>query len=100
MSYYMIQYSDFSVNSSYISLYATWNLNGPVTWSTTPPSTAPNNTTTFAVGITKDASAPGVVTTLGDDGKTLPPPPNTFASTVGNLQDFKEAFGDYVGNRG
>lgn len=100
MSYYMIQHSDFTANASYISYYATWNLNGPVTWSTTPPSTAPNNTTTFAVGITKDASAPGVITTLGDDGKTLPPPPNAFASTVGDLQDFKGAFADFVDQRG
>lgn len=100
MSYYLVQYSDFAANASYITYYATWARGGAVTWSTTAPTTAPDNVTTFAVGLTTNASAPGEISILGEDGKTIPPPSNTFAAAVGDVQDFKEAFGDYVGNRG
>jgi hypothetical protein len=100
MSYYLVQYSDFTANAAHITHYATWLFGGAVTWSTTAPTSAPDNTTTFAVGITKNASAPGEISILGEDGKTLPPPPNAFASSVRDLKDFKEAFGDFVNNRG
>lgn len=98
-TYYQIQYSDFATNSSYINYYATWSYGSAVTWSTTAPTTAPDNTTTFAVGITTSSGAPGAITVLGDGGKELPPPPNMFSGSVKDLQDFKDAFDDWQAKR-
>lgn len=99
-NYYLIEYSNFSTYSSYITYYATWSYNGAVTWSTTAPSAAPDNVNTFAVGITTQSNPPGEITNLGGGSKELPPPPNSFATNVKDLQDFKNAFGDYLVNRG
>ncbi len=100
MSYYMVQYSDFAANAAHITHYATWTRGGSVTWSTTAPTTAPDNVTTFAIGLTTNASAPGEIRILGEDGKTIPPPSGTFAVSVADLNDFKSAFDDYTASRG
>lgn len=73
--YYMIPYDQVPMNASSAVWFGTWSIANPViNWSQDMP-VKPDGISTWAAAIATDARGAGNVTTLGDGGKDLPPPP-------------------------
>lgn len=69
--------------------FATWDYGGKVDWSQSPPATAPDGVTTFAVAVSFETTARTGVTPMATT-KDQPPPQQSFHAN--NIDDFKTQF--------
>jgi hypothetical protein len=99
-SYYWVPFASVSSISSFTVWYATWSTTSPnVSWSTTPPSPAPNGIDSWVACVTTQNNPPTDAVALGDGTKDLPPPSSSFSPTMSGEGAFREAFVQWLDSR-